>query len=589
MASIDEIFKNSGVSNKRKLEQPIRDPNEIYKTSKLSENGSDRRAHAADAADAAAEDANGGDDEDADFGPELPPEDGDDEEGRFFGGGISSKEAEILDFIDKNDNEADADAKIDAAWLRKAALGLERLVTRNAELRAKFEDQPQKFIASEADLDAEIMRLSIVSQHPALYPELVRLGTAATLAGLLAHENTDIAIDAVTIIHELTDDDTHAADEQWDPLADALLDADLLGLLASNLARLDEADESDRSGVYYALGVLENLCSRGPTAVRIGGDERLLGWLLGRLRRSENGGVSQNKQYAAEVLALLAQASPACCARLAGMDAVDQMLQMVAPYRRRDPDPLSNEEELVENVFEVLTCLVDEPAGKAEFLRAEGTELCLLMVRESKAAKPSALRLLDHAVGGGPGADVCARVVREGGLKALFTLFMKTPEHGLHTHMLSIFAAMLRSLPADSAERIRLLAKFVEKDYEKIAKLLVLRRDFGHRIRAAEDAFRQENGLADGEEPADEEGELALLSRRIDAGLFRLEFVDVILAWLVAEDAGARRRIKALLAERDEDLRAVRRTLQGKLDALDRAEEENQDMGDMLSTLIDFL
>lgn len=41
--------------------------------------------------------------------------------------------------------------------------------------------------------------------------------------------------------------------------------------------------------------------------------------------------------------------------------------------------------------------------------------------------------------------------------------------------------------------------------------------------------------------------------------------IDVILAWLVAEDDGAKKKISSLLADRDEDLSVIRRTLQGKL------------------------
>ena len=54
------------------------------------------------------------DDEDDDTvaGPELPPdledEAGDDEEGRFFGGGINRDTAEVLSFIDDRDGEASA-------------------------------------------------------------------------------------------------------------------------------------------------------------------------------------------------------------------------------------------------------------------------------------------------------------------------------------------------------------------------------------------------------------------------------------------------------------------------------------------------
>lgn len=40
--------------------------------------------------------------------------------------------------------------------------------------------------------------------------------------------------------------------------------------------------------------------------------------------------------------------------------------------------------------------------------------------------------------------------------------------------------------------------------------------------------------------------------------------IDVILAWLIAEDDGAKKKVIALLADRDEDLSLIRGTLQGK-------------------------
>lgn len=44
-------------------------------------------------------------DDEIEAGPELPPdEDGaDDEEGRFFGGGITADTADVLDFIDERE------------------------------------------------------------------------------------------------------------------------------------------------------------------------------------------------------------------------------------------------------------------------------------------------------------------------------------------------------------------------------------------------------------------------------------------------------------------------------------------------------
>lgn len=519
-------------------------------------------------------------------GPAPPPDsDDDDEEGRFFGGGISKQESEILDFVDDADTGKAPD-KIDASWLRKTALNFEKRINKNAELRAKFESDPQKFIGSEADLDGDIKSLSVLSEHPELYGEFVSLGCVGSLVSLLAHENTDIAIDAIEIIGELTDEDVVAEDEQWNSLVDALIESDLLSLLVSNFSRLNEEDESDRNGTYYALGVLENLCSRSTVASTIGEELKLVRWLLDRIQTAE-AVLSQNKQYAAEILALLAQASPQNRRRLIEVDAVDTLLQLIAPYRRVDPDKSGDEEEYMENLFEALTCLVDEPEGKGKFIDAEGIELCLIMLKEGKMSKAPALRLLDHAAGGRAGTTVCQKIVEAAGLKQTFTLFTKTHDRRISGHLIAIFASMLRLLPANSAERIRTLAKFVEKDYEKVTILIKLRREYASQIKHAED--RNEAERKDASEEDISELEVEWLSRRLDAGLFTLQSIDVILAWLVAEDGGARRKIKQLLAEQDDTLEVVKATLLDHIQGLDVEEEDGQDLKDMLGTLVEFL
>lgn len=65
-----------------------------------------------------------------------------------------------------------------------------------------------RFIDSEADLDSAIKSLLPLAQAAGIaYPEIVRSGTIALLIGLLSHENADIVIDVVEVIHELTDED----------------------------------------------------------------------------------------------------------------------------------------------------------------------------------------------------------------------------------------------------------------------------------------------------------------------------------------------------------------------------------------------
>jgi beta-catenin-like protein 1 len=614
MTSIDELFKRPSLPSKRKLES-LSDSAQSYKSAKLTANGdAKRRNHAS------VEEAGNPDDEEA--GPELPPDlaenDGPDEddEGRFFGSGIEEEAKQALDYLDTRDNEEHyVEEKIDSSWLRKLALNFEKRISKNAELRAKYEDDPQKFMGSEADLDADIKALSILSEHPELYEEFAKLGCVNSLVSLLAHENTDIAIDAIEMISELTDEDVQASSAQWDVLVDTMLDADLLDLLVSNFSRFDESVDADRSGAYHSLSVIENLASQPSTAERIGADTTLLSWLLKRIQKIESP-LTQNKQYAAEILAILLQSSSANRKRLTELDGVDTLLQLLAAYRKRDPQKDSEEEEYVENLFDCLTCVVDEPDGKAKFVDAEGVELCLIMLREGKMSKPRALRVLDHAIGyaeaaptaassqkGGAkakddddaeernpnrGALVCEKLVEAAGLKTVFGMFMKRQDAPTTEHLLGILAALLRSLPAASAPRIRTLAKFVEKDYEKIGKLVALRRDYAGRVAVVNAQIKDERrgrSREEVEEMADE-----WFSRRLDAGLFCLQMVDVILAWLVAEDDGARKKIVKLLAERDEGLADLRRTLREQLDGMDEGLGSGEAMlRDMLETLIGFL
>ncbi|KLU83714.1 hypothetical protein MAPG_02765 [Magnaporthiopsis poae ATCC 64411] len=105
MTSIDELFKSSGLPNKRKLDT-VKDPNEIYKSVKLGGSSNGRHAQVEDEDEDMTEAGPApppeGEDDDGEYGPAAPPDDddeGDDEEGRFFGGGITRQEAETLDVI----------------------------------------------------------------------------------------------------------------------------------------------------------------------------------------------------------------------------------------------------------------------------------------------------------------------------------------------------------------------------------------------------------------------------------------------------------------------------------------------------------
>ena len=511
--------------------------------------------------------------------------------------------------------------KINAAWLRKLALNFEKRISKNTEMRAKFEGTPQKhvksnfnlwvnltadcrFMSSEGDLDADIKALSILAEHPELYQEFTRLGCVSSLVSLLSHDNVDIAIDAIEVIGELIDEDVNAEQEQWDSLVDAMIEADLLNLLYENITRLKEDIESDRAGVYHILSVLECLSSRPSVLLELGQQTKFIQWLLNRTQLREMV-VSQNKQYSAEILGILIQSFPQNRSSFISLNGIDICLQLLSSYRKKDPVRGTEEEEYVENIFDCLTCCVDDAEGKAKFLEAEGVELCLIMLHEGKMSKPRAMRLLDHSLGGLHGGPCCERLVEAAGLKSVFGLFMKKQDGEVTEHILGIFASMLRSLPANSAPRIRLLAKFEEKSWRIINNLVLTRREVSSKVIVIEKEIEQEKARLD--EAAQEERADEWLSRRLDAGLYVLQTLDIILAWLVAEDEQAKKAVEDTFAEKKEGLKAIRKTLQGsskfykpfelhadkiieQIDIMDIGPEDGDPMlKDMIGTLIDFL
>lgn len=605
MTSVDDLFRKPNAGAKRKLEDPTATFSRTLsnKSSKLT-NGSSPRSAANGAHETFVSSGSGGskaafvqdevqDEEDVEAGPTRPPDDvedevGDDEEGRFFGGGVTQQEREVIDYIEKNE-DGETEEKIDAAWLRRTAINFERKINKNAELRAKYEGDPMKFVGSEADLDAEIKGLSLLSEHGELYQEFVKLGCVGSLVGLLAHENTDIAIGVCELLAELTDEDSASTGDQWKTLVQAAIKSDLVDLLTSNLGRLNETTtENDRAGVYHILNVLENILSDAANVEVVGAKDNLMQWLLSRIKQIDphaRGKVGQNRQYAAEILAILLQSNRSNRDRFARKDGVDTLLELLSAYRKRDPEKDSDEEEFAENLFDCLACAVEERLAGEKFLEGEGVELCLIMLRDGRLAKARALRVLDHAMSGGNGTAISERLVDAAGLKTIFGMLMKShkTERSLVEHLIGILASLLRYLPGGSAARIRTLAKLVEKDYEKIVRLVELRREYKTRLIKTDAHIqreRRELDEAEAEAQADE-----WLSRRLDAGLFSLQAIELILSWMVAEDGGARQTITVLLGE--DGLKILERSLKDQLEGIDAGQGDGaKSTEEMLEALL---
>ncbi|KAL4421715.1 hypothetical protein ABPG77_002331 [Micractinium sp. CCAP 211/92] len=448
---------------------------------------------------------------------------------------------------------------LDLKGLKRLTLALERKYNANLEARMRHADAPAKFLDSEADLDEAVKALLVVATAPDLYPELVASTNAVpTLLALLNHENSDIAADAIEVMAELTDGDAvEDNEEEARVLVDALLEHDALPLLVHRLSAFDEKVPAEAAAVYNILAILENMAEVKPEVAELALEKtKLLKWLLARLRPRE---VDSNKQYASEILAILVQQSDANKRKMGSTNGIDAVLQAIAPYRNRDPET-TEEEEFVENLFDVVaSCLLLEE-NKAVFVEAEGVELLLLILKGKRAARTSALKCLDFATT--RCAPACDRVVDQQGLKTLFAIFMgklkvKRKDESAaaeeEERTVSIIASLLLNCSKQS-RRDRVAAKFVEAEFEKCDRLMEVYLRYEGRVAAEEARLAEE-----AEDDMDEE---ELLLARMDAGLFTLQQCALVVGalWLVG-DVGVRKRILRLLHQKSRTLGSLRSVL----------------------------
>ncbi|KAI6151882.1 Catenin-beta-like protein [Pisolithus tinctorius] len=511
-----------------------------------------------------------------------------DEEGRFYGGGLTSQQKDILSIFEKAEGEGiqDEPEEVTLPSIRRTLTRFERAVNKNQDQRSKYPDDPTKFIDSEADLDSAIKSLLPLAQSPVLaYPEIVRTGALALLIGLLSHENVDIVIDAVELFNELTDedvgsegeDDAEEAQAALKVLIEALVEHSILELLVDNLSRLNEAEESDRQGVFHIIGVFENVLEFNPDlSENLVAQTKIMNWLLERILWKAH---DENRCYAAELLSILLQNSSANREELGKKDGVENMLRALSQFRRRDPVD-ADEAEFMENLFDALCSALSDPGVKSLFLASEGVDLMLLMMKEKLQSKSRSIKVLDYAMSGPAGSEVCSTFVEALGLKTLFSAFMgkvsKKQKRNAGTqatedtsHILGIISSLFTNLPSDSSGRIRLLAKFVENEYEKVDKLLEIREHASNRLKQVDTEIETEKKdlLADG--AVEPEHEDLWYLRRLDGGLFTLQTVDYILTWIAMEDDGARAHLAKMLERKNLKLEIIKQTLQMYHDNVD--------------------
>ncbi|KAG7394161.1 Beta-catenin-like protein 1 [Phytophthora boehmeriae] len=511
--------------------------------------------------------------------------------------------AQVAALVDRA--EAQEGDSLDARSLKSMTNTLRKLVRRNALEREKHADEPVKFLDSELALDQELTRWKQVAARPELFPVMAELEVPRMLLGLFAHENLDIRLAILSLLSEFTDvDEAVTSLEPTRDLAKHLVDEKLLPLLVTNLYQLaaavksEQEQEEEVTGIYNSLQILENLADLEPQmCAQVAETTAILPFLLAQVAPGRV--FSQNKLYASEILSILLQSGAGPREKFVAwlgkprpsdevsvvkskndkdkkVDLIDELLQALAPYRKKDPSN-EEEEELVANLVNSLCSVLLVSEAQKQFRRLEGLELLLRCMKDRhRLVFGGALRALDHALMGN--ARSCERLIEIGGLRTVFSVFMgkhgkfksssstKTSkaaerakeEENAASLVTSLCAWVRADAPADGYDRLH--AKFMENDMEKVDRLVDIFVKYHERV--------ERSSHLDEEEDEEEEDEDSRYLRRLDAGLFVLERVAFVVAHLCRFSKKLRAYVMVKFHERNVDSESLTIILREQLDLL---------------------
>lgn len=152
--------------------------------------------------------------------------------------------------------------ELTTASVKRMLLQFEKRINKNQMMRAKHASDPAKFVESEVDLDESLQKLHNLASSPQFYSLITSNNSHISILGLLTHENTDICLDVIALLYELTDAAVLAElGEGAGAFVDALVNNSMFELLVQNLQRLNEVSFPPRcefvlltvSRTFYSL------------------------------------------------------------------------------------------------------------------------------------------------------------------------------------------------------------------------------------------------------------------------------------------------------------------------------------------------
>ncbi|RKO96517.1 hypothetical protein CAUPRSCDRAFT_11790 [Caulochytrium protostelioides] len=265
------------------------------------------------------------------------------------------------------------------------------------------------------------------------------------------------------------------------------------------------------------------------------------------------------RQYAAEILSALLMDAEQVRLFLK-LDGIDALLTVCACFRKANvalDEPLH--QEMTENVFDALAAVLSQPEGRSAFFDAEGIALLLLILKARNVAQRLALKALSYFLSIDAPSIYCDQFVQDMGLGVVmpYLLVRYTPKQASsrshvsskqiqkqaeaieqEDYLIAALWVMFHKLTGSSL--VRLIRKFMEKDGEKIDRLLEMLDVRLRRVDVAHDTLTAQHASELYQQSVTaEEREALYESGMLDAGLLSLQqlaYILIVLATLSEEN-----------------------------------------------------
>jgi beta-catenin-like protein 1 len=349
---------------------------------------------------------------------------------------------------------------------------LEHHYNKNKELRKKYNNKPELYADSEADLHEEIKVLQRIAAYPDLITILIENKGIELLITLLEHENNDITADAVIVIDEITDGDFLQELEFPKEFLELFISNNIFELLTNIIQKLNEKNKDELQLISDILSVFENFLDVYPfTSQLICEKTHLLEWLIKRISKKENLNI---RLFASEIIDSLILSSSDNQIIFNKKDGLNVSMNVLLDFEVPQNEV---EEEFIFNIMNIICNTLLMTENQESFREAYGIKHMINLMRENNIYRHIAVKILNYALLNNE--DNCSELIQQDGLKSIFSYFMGKGLKGkknkklidtFEQHILSLIVSLCKY--SKNVNHDRLIYKFKEMNYEKCERIV---------------------------------------------------------------------------------------------------------------------